>query len=302
MTSPQAAALRDVLTTLARRMPGIAVILYPAPVQGEGAAREDRAGHRARAGARGEFDVLIVCRGGGSIEDLWAFNEEVVARAIVACAIPVVSGVGHETDFTIADFVADVRAPTPTAAAAAGRVRTAPNSARRRPLAASAALTRVIARALEDRMQRLDYLSRRLDASGRADPQPGGPPAAPRQPAARRVAARVRTDESVAVRDAAQRLRRRAGRTADRGDGKGRSGAAAARCGARAADNGGHAADGLGRICKHLNPQRVLERGYSITETADGAIVRDSAQVAADGELKVTFAKGWAGVQVRRKG
>src|SRR6185369_11176558 len=102
ITSPQGAAVRDVLTTLARRAPMIPVIVYPTQVQGEGAgAQVARA--IARANARKECDVLIVCRGGGSLEDLWAFNEEAVARAIVASAIPVVSGVGHETDFSIAD-------------------------------------------------------------------------------------------------------------------------------------------------------------------------------------------------------
>src|SRR5688500_12123430 len=116
VTSLAAAALRDVLTTLSRRNPAIEVIVYPAPVQGEGAA--DRiATMLARASRRAECDVLLLVRGGGSIEDLWPFNEEVVARAIRACRIPVVVGVGHETDFTIADFAADQRAPTPTAAA-----------------------------------------------------------------------------------------------------------------------------------------------------------------------------------------
>jgi exodeoxyribonuclease VII large subunit len=116
VTSLTAAALRDVLTTLARRNPAIPVIVYPAPVQGEGAA--DRlATMIRRAGRRADCDVLLLVRGGGSIEDLWSFNEEAVARAIRACPIPVVVGVGHETDFTIADFAADRRAPTPTAAA-----------------------------------------------------------------------------------------------------------------------------------------------------------------------------------------
>src|SRR5262249_21863748 len=116
VTSPRAAALRDVLTTLERRMPGLQVVVYPTPVQGGTAARSVAAGI-ATASTRAECDVLILCRGGGSIEDLWAFNEEVVARAIVASAIPVVTGIGHETDFTIADFAADFRAPTPTGAA-----------------------------------------------------------------------------------------------------------------------------------------------------------------------------------------
>jgi exodeoxyribonuclease VII large subunit len=116
VTSLAAAALRDVLTTLARRNPAIPVIVYPAPVQGSGAA--DRLAARLRrAGERAECDVLLLVRGGGSMEDLWSFNEEALARAIRACPIPVVVGVGHETDFTIADFAADRRAPTPTAAA-----------------------------------------------------------------------------------------------------------------------------------------------------------------------------------------
>ncbi len=116
VTSPQAAALHDVLTALARRMPGLPVILYPTPVQGAGAGAQIAAAIRS-AGQRAECDVLLVCRGGGSLEDLWAFNEEAVARAIHASAVPGVSAVGHEIDFSIADFVADLRAPTPSAAA-----------------------------------------------------------------------------------------------------------------------------------------------------------------------------------------
>ena len=116
VTSPQAAALRDVLTTLRRRAPHVRLILYPVPVQGDGAA-EKIAQTLSVVSARAECDVLLICRGGGSIEDLWSFNEEIVARAIAACLIPTVCGIGHETDFTIADFVADLRAPTPTGAA-----------------------------------------------------------------------------------------------------------------------------------------------------------------------------------------
>jgi exodeoxyribonuclease VII large subunit len=116
ITSPSGAVLHDILTTLRRRFPGIAVLVFPVPVQGEGAA-EKIAGAIRLAGERGDCDALVLARGGGSLEDLWAFNEETVARAIYACPIPIVSGVGHETDFTIADMVADARAPTPTAAA-----------------------------------------------------------------------------------------------------------------------------------------------------------------------------------------
>lgn len=116
ITSLAAAALRDVVSTLKRRAPDIAVLVYPTVVQGAGSEYQIAQAIQT-ASMRAECDVLIVCRGGGSIEDLWAFNEEAVVRAMEACAIPIVSGVGHETDFTLADFVADVRAPTPTAAA-----------------------------------------------------------------------------------------------------------------------------------------------------------------------------------------
>ncbi|MBI3899589.1 MAG: exodeoxyribonuclease VII large subunit [Gammaproteobacteria bacterium] len=116
ITSPTGAVLHDIVTTLGRRFPAIPVLLYPVPVQGEGAAARIAEAIRV-AGTRADCDVLILARGGGSLEDLWAFNEEVVARALAACPIPVVCGVGHETDVTIADLAADVRAPTPTAAA-----------------------------------------------------------------------------------------------------------------------------------------------------------------------------------------
>lgn len=116
ITSPQAAALRDVLITLRARWPACSVILYPAPVQGEEAAHGINQAI-ASADGHGRCEVLLLVRGGGSLEDLRGFNDEAVARAIANCAIPVVTGIGHETDFTIADFVADLRAPTPTAAA-----------------------------------------------------------------------------------------------------------------------------------------------------------------------------------------
>ncbi|MFB9122604.1 exodeoxyribonuclease VII large subunit [Paraburkholderia dipogonis] len=159
VTSLQAAALRDVLTTLSRRAPHIPVIVYPAPVQGVGVSGKLAAMVDA-ANARREVDVLIVCRGGGSIEDLWAFNEEVLARAIAESAIPVVSGVGHETDFTIADFAADVRAPTPTGAAelvSPQRVLLLRELDHRH-----ATLARGFGRMMERRAQQLDWLARRL--------------------------------------------------------------------------------------------------------------------------------------------
>jgi len=159
VTSLAAAALRDVLSTLRRRNPAIPVVVYPAPVQGEGAA--DRLAHAlATAGRRAECDVLLLVRGGGSIEDLWQFNEEALARAIRACPIPVVTGIGHETDFTIADFAADERAPTPTAAA---ELVSPPLEAILARLAENAGrISRETARRIEYAMQAVDALARRL--------------------------------------------------------------------------------------------------------------------------------------------
>lgn len=116
VTSPTGAAVRDILHVLARRFPAVDVLIYPVPVQGAQAAGDIIAALRL-AGSRAECDVLILARGGGSLEDLWAFNDEGLARAIVASPLPIITGIGHEVDFTIADFAADVRAPTPTAAA-----------------------------------------------------------------------------------------------------------------------------------------------------------------------------------------
>ncbi|MDS5244523.1 exodeoxyribonuclease VII large subunit [Streptococcus pneumoniae] len=116
VTSRSGAVIRDIITTVSRRFPGVDILLYPTKVQGEGAA-EEIARNIARANQRDDLDLLIIGRGGGSIEDLWTFNEEIVVRAIFESRLPVISSVGHETDVTLADFVADRRAATPTAAA-----------------------------------------------------------------------------------------------------------------------------------------------------------------------------------------
>ncbi len=298
VTSPQAAALRDVITALRRRMPGINVIIYPTPVQGEGAGAKI-AEAIALAGARAECDVLIVCRGGGSIEDLWAFNEEVVARAIRACPLPVVSGVGHETDFTIADFAADLRAPTPTAAAEL----VSPDGVKlnRDVVLLGQQLARIFSRGIEDRMQRLDYLSRRLTHPGERIRN--------QVIHLQHLASRLRgewrrgTDEQTwALRDTAQRLRAAA---PDMGLLVQQQQELVRRLRGAVREHMTAAAErvtGVRSHLLHLNPQRVLERGYSITETADGAIIRDSAQLSEEQELKVTLARGWAGVRVKRIG
>lgn len=116
VTSPSGAVIRDIITTVQRRFPMSQIVLYPTKVKGQGSA-EEIAGNIRRANQRGDFDVMIIGRGGGSIEDLWGFNEEIVVRAIFESRIPIISSVGHETDVTLADFVADSRAATPTAAA-----------------------------------------------------------------------------------------------------------------------------------------------------------------------------------------
>jgi len=161
ITSPSGAAIRDILSILGRRFPAIPVVIYPAAVQGD-AAPGELVGALASAVRRAECDVLIISRGGGSLEDLWAFNDEALARAIAACPLPVISAVGHEVDFTIADFVADVRAPTPSSAAEI----VVPNQDewQRRISALALRICRVGQRAVEDRAQQLDWLRKRLVA------------------------------------------------------------------------------------------------------------------------------------------
>lgn len=159
ITSPTGAALRDILNILRRRFPAIPVRIYPVPVQGAQAA-EQIAAAIALASARQDCDVLILARGGGSLEDLWSFNEEIVARAMYECDVPIVTGVGHEIDFTIADLVADVRAPTPSGAAEL----VAPDASQYlRGLALTLQrIANAARRAMIDARDRSDWLSKRL--------------------------------------------------------------------------------------------------------------------------------------------
>ncbi len=165
VTSPTGAAVRDILTVLKRRFPAVPVIVYPTAVQGVAAANQLIAALNA-AVTRAECDVLIIARGGGSLEDLWPFNEELVARAISDCVIPTVSAIGHEIDFTISDFVADLRAPTPSGAAEL----VVPDQAQwlRSLTATTARIASLGRRYLEDHYQELDFLSRRLSRSSPA--------------------------------------------------------------------------------------------------------------------------------------
>ncbi len=294
VTSLAAAAMRDVLTTLARRMPGIRVILYPAPVQGEGAAAR-LAQALETASGRKECDVLILCRGGGSIEDLWAFNDEQLARTIARCAIPVVSGVGHESDFTIADFVADARAPTPTAAAE--MVSPDAHALRERLAQMRRRMTRQIRRFFAGWMQRLDYLGKRLQHPGERFSRDAQQIEAVKRrlrlamaqifaqhkwrvsALARKV---VETTPAVAILQREQSV-----------------------LGRRLAFAWGRHIEALtlrsrrlASSLEHLNPQAVLERGYSIARLADGELVRDSAQLSVGADLRLRFARGQADVEV----
>ena len=294
VTSRHAAALADVLTTLRRRMPALPVIIYPVPVQGNGAAAQIAAAI-ASANSRKEVDVLIVCRGGGSLEDLWAFNEEVVARAVFESELPVVSGVGHETDFTICDFVADARAPTPTAAA----VLVAPE--RLTLLAHATAIARrwqrAAERGLEARMQRVDLVSRRLvhPAQRLADQNIALENSAHRL--ARAADAQLREHErELAVQG--QRLLRLLRAPSAQATSLARAGERFSRGGRERLATLAQRLVALDAGMRHLNPQGVLERGYSIATTAAGAIVHDAAQIAPGDALQLRFARGAADAKV----
>ncbi len=297
VTSPAAAALRDVLTTLRRRMPSLPVVLYPAPVQGEGAV-ERLAQALEAASARREVDVIILCRGGGSLEDLWAFNEEVLARAIADCAIPVVCGVGHETDVTIADFVADQRGATPTAAAALACPDRLELGLRVAGIAQT--LRRALTRGLERRMQQVDFLGRRLLHPGeriRRRSEQLVHLSARLRGTFRRVldAARFRL-EAVAARRAAARPDVDALDAA-----RAEMAARLHRAGLLSLERREQQVARLAAQLAHLNPQAVLERGYSIVTREDGRVVRDAGEVNTGDAVSLTFARGRAGARIERK-
>jgi exodeoxyribonuclease VII large subunit len=298
VTSPAAAALHDVLTTLQRRMPAIPVIVYPTPVQGTGASAKIAAAIE-KAASRAECDVLILCRGGGSIEDLWAFNEEIVARAIVACPVPIVSGVGHETDFTIADFVADVRAPTPTGASQL----VCPDHEQliRRAEFLGSRICRAIQRSIESRMQHADMLGCRLVHPGK---RIDGQLACIQHLSDRLSGSWQRNFESrywrlreldqrmAIVRPDTARLVERQRELRER-----LQRAAAVRIETLRMSLQRQKAN-----LAHLNPGSVLERGYSIAYASDGKVLRRSEQAEAGEMIRVVFAKGWTKATVSEKG
>ncbi|HEV7816680.1 MAG TPA: exodeoxyribonuclease VII large subunit [Janthinobacterium sp.] len=294
VTSPQAAALRDVLTALRRRAPHVHVILYPAPVQGQLAAEKIAAAIRT-ASRRAECEVLLLCRGGGSIEDLWSFNDEDVAHAIAECGMPVIAGIGHETDFTIADFAADLRAATPTAAA---ELAATPRADWLASLRADAAdLRRAMRRRADEAAQTLDHLNRRLLS-----------------PAAQIGHQRLKLLAlSTALTHATRAPLNQAHFTLDklrsrwsgyRPDvtqlranlaGLQRSGGVATR---NRLLQRRDALDALAAQLELLNPQRTLERGYAILSDGQGAILRSPAQLRARQTLDVRLAEGSARIGV----
>ena len=298
VTSPQAAALRDVIAALQRRAPHVAIILYPTPVQGDGAAAQI-ANAIAMAGARAECEVLIVARGGGSIEDLWAFNEEIVARAIAASAIPAISGIGHETDISIADFVADQRAATPTAAAELAS--TGWFAAAEEIDALADELHATMHAALENRMQQVDLLSRRLL-------HPGARIARHRQHlghlTTRLAAAANRTLRSGEQRLAELRLRITRARP-DPAPGRARLMFAMQSLQNALGNsmlNRAHAINRLHASLVALNPEATLARGYSIVRDSEGHVVSSSKRLRPGDAIALRFAQGSAAGRIETTG
>lgn len=294
LTSTEAAALRDVLTTLARRNPAIPVIVHPVPVQGSGAAQKIAEALQA-LGASGRCDLIVLARGGGGIEDLWAFNEEIVARAIRACAVPVVTGIGHETDFTIADFAADCRAPTPTAAAELCSPDR--NALLQRIQALSHRLSRNSMRGVELRMQRLDALAARLQHPGHGLRLQSQRLAGLRDQLLQYTSARL-ADRQWQLHSLLHRSRARLPRPSGQSMQisalvlhlrtvlKGQQDARAARL------------EHLQAALAHLAPERILSRGYSVVRDAQGKVVTSAMQIAAGDNLDITLSIGGALVRV----
>ena len=276
VTSLGAAALRDVLTTLARRSPHLQVVVYPSLVQGD-AAPAALCAAIEQASRRAEVDVLILCRGGGSLEDLWAFNDERVVRAVAECAVPVVCGVGHETDVTLSDLAADLRAPTPTAAAELA----APKTQDGLDLLALQAgqLRRRVGDALDGHAQRLDRSAQRLarpDARLREHAQRLGL-------LGQRLASHL--PHAVALRRA-----RLAQCDVDLQRAAARQQAAYAEPQAR-----------LAARLRALDPHQVLARGYAwLVDEASGRAVTSARQLVPGSQLQAVLADGRVAAAVTR--
>ena len=295
ITSPQAAALHDVLVTLGRRSPQVGVVIYPASVQGASAPADLLRALQA-ANSRREVDVLLLVRGGGAMEDLWAFNDELLARALAASHLPVVCGVGHETDFTMADFAADVRAATPTAAAelcapALDDLRMATAQFRR-------ALERAAQNLLARELQRLDRLHLRLPSPERTLH------AALQQWQDLRMRMRAHVQSALArSKQAHMQWASRLSALPSRGR---------ERCHAGLADLDRRfreafaqrlrdqelGLDGLERRLALLNPAATLQRGYCLAWGADGRVLEDAAALREGQTLVLATARSAASLDI----
>ncbi len=292
VTSPSGAAVRDVLSVLARRFPLVEVEVLPVPVQGEGAAAQIAAMLR-RAGAAGRHDVILLARGGGSLEDLWAFNDEALARAIAGSPVPVVSAVGHETDFSLSDFAADLRAPTPSAAAellVPSRI-----DLGQRLAGLQRRISALQGNHLRQLAQRADRAALRLNAQ---------------RPQARLEAHARRRDEALRRLQSAMRQRLQAHAASLRharavlqatrpqrrlqllrqrlADARPRLQAAIARRLQRDALQ----LRGIARSLEAVSPLATIARGYSIVQRDDGRVVRSTRDVAAGDAVHARLADG----------
>ena len=274
VTSLGAAALHDVLAAFARRAPHVELIVYPSLVQGR-EAPQALAEAIDRASARAEVDVLLVCRGGGSLEDLWAFNDERTVRAAARCSLPLVSGVGHETDVTLIDFAADVRATTPTAAA---ELVARPSDDWLGLLDALQGRLRTrVHRAIDTHAQRIDTLALKL--------------ARPSDVLRRQATLLVRAAHrlSAAAHRTASLRQLPLARLADR----------LQRAPATQLQQRRQQLDALGSRLAALDPERVLKRGYAWLEDANGTPVTSIDQLAVDQALRGVLADGAADLRVR---
>jgi exodeoxyribonuclease VII large subunit len=301
VTSPTGAAIHDILTVLQRRCPAIQVSILPVAVQGEGAAAEIAAAieraNRLQADGAVDLDVLIVGRGGGSLEDLWAFNEEVVARAIAASQLPVVSAVGHEIDFTIADMVADHRAPTPTAAAELLSPDQREQLQRLQKLESD--LVRLIRRKLADAQTRLDHLRQRLKHPGaqlREQSQRLDDLEQRLVLAQKNLLARKRSQlallesrlQASSPRPRVQQMQRELNMLEQRLESAMR---------AKLQDAGSRLAH-LAQMLDSLSPLGTLQRGYAIVTDSEGRVVTDAAAVSEGDRLQARLASGRLAVTV----
>ena len=290
VTSPTGAALRDILIVMRRRFPGVHAILYPVPVQGSGAAARI-AEMLERAAARAECDVLVLARGGGSIEDLWCFNEEAVARAIHRCPIPLVTGIGHEIDFTIADFVADRRAPTPSAAAELitpdalqwrddlERSRLRLGRMMRRSIEERRARLNLLRRALPDPRRRVQDLSQRLDGLLARSQRALWRTAERRRDTLRALLSRLHGQAPATV---VRAYRIRAGVLRSRLDRDMKYALEKRRAQIRS----------LRRALAAVGPQQTLDRGYAIVSRRDGSVLHDATQVEPGEPIEARLARG----------